>query len=118
MMARNNPGSLLRMAYTIIVFILVALLWQLFIVDSLTEAIQRYVNLFPSERLKWSLAMQFAVSSFAYIILTSNKVFSLVQNISDNRNFVIAEVSMLSVMLIVLILLNCTMSFNFFYFRF
>lgn len=113
---KNLP--LLKVAYSIVVFIFVSLLWQLFIVDSLGSAIQRYASLFDSEPFHGELAVKLVLSSLAYILLTSSRVFSLIQKSSNNRTFVIAEVSMLSVMLIVLILLNCTMSFNFFYFRF
>lgn len=109
---------LLKEAYSIVVFILVSLLWQLFIVDSLGSAIQRYVSLFDSEPFHGELAVKLVLSSLAYVLLTSSRVFSLIQKSSDNRTFVIAEVSMLAVMLSALILLNCPMSFNFFYFRF
>lgn len=109
---------LLKVAYSIVVFILVSLLWQLFIVDSLGSAIQRYASLFDSEPFHGELAVKLVLSSLAYVLLTSSRVFSLIQKSSDNRTFVIAEVSMLAVMLSALILLNCPMSFNFFYFRF
>lgn len=109
---------LLKVAYSIVVFILVSLLWQLFIVDSLGSAIQIYASLFDSEPFHGELAVKLVLSSLAYVLLTSSRVFSLIQKSSDNRTFVIAEVSMLAVMLSALILLNCPMSFNFFYFRF
>lgn len=109
---------LLKVAYSIVVFILISLLWQLFIVDSLGSAIQRYASLFDSEPFHGELAVKLVLSSLAYVLLTSSRVFSLIQKSSDNRTFVIAEVSMLAVMLSALILLNCPMSFNFFYFRF
>lgn len=109
---------LLKVAYSIVVFIFVSLLWQLFIVDSLGSAIQRYASLFDSEPFHGELAVKLVLSSLAYVLLTSSKVFSLIQKSSDNRTFVIAEVSVLAVMLSALILLNCPMSFNFFYFRF
>lgn len=113
---KNLP--LLKVAYSIVVFIFVSLLWQLFIVDSLGSAIQRYASLFDSEPFHGELVVKLVLSSLAYVLLTSNRVFSLIQNSSNNRTFVIAEVSMLAVMLSALILLNCPMSFNFFYFRF
>lgn len=109
---------LLKVAYSIVVFILVSLLWQLFIVDSLGSAIQRYASLFDSEPFHGELAVKLVLSSLAYVLLTSSRVFSLIQKSSDNRTFVITEVSMLAVMLSALILLNCPLSFNFFYFRF
>ncbi len=113
---KNLP--LLKVAYSIVVFILVSMLWQLFIVDSLGSAIQRYASLFDSEPFHGELAVKLVLSSVAYILLTSSRVFSLVQKSSDNRTFVITEVSMLAIMLLALIILNCPMSFNFFYFRF
>lgn len=113
-----NKLPLFKMAYSMVVFIFVSLLWQLFIVDSLDNAIQRYASLFDSEPFHGELAVKLVLSSLAYILLTSSRVFSLIQKSSNNRTFVIAEVSMLAVMLSALILLNCPMSFNFFYFRF
>lgn len=109
---------LLQGAYSTLVFIFVSLLWQLFIVDSFGDALQRYASLFKSEPFHVELVVKLMLSGLAYIFLTSNRVFSLVQKSSDNRTFVIAEVSMLAIMLSFLILLNCPMSFNFFYFRF
>lgn len=108
----------LKVAYSVVVFVFVSLLWQLFIVDSLGNAIQRYASLLDSEPIHGELAVKLILSSLAYILLTSSRVFSLIQKRSNNRTFVIAEVSMLAVMLSALILLNCPMSFNFFYFRF
>lgn len=109
---------LLKVAYSIVVFIFVSLLWQLFIVDSLGSAIQRYASLFDSEPFHGELAVKHVLCSLAYVLLTSSRVFSLIQKSSNNRTFVIAEVSMLAVMLSALIILNCPISFNFFYFRF
>lgn len=109
---------LLKVAYSIVVFILVSLLWQLFIVDSLGSAIQRYASLFDSEPFHGELAVKLVQSTLAYVLLTSSRVLSLIQKSSNNRTFVIAEVSMLAVMLSALIILNCPLSFNFFYFRF
>lgn len=114
----NSLPLLLKVAYSIVVFIFVSLLWQLFIVDSLGSAIQRYAFLFESEPFHGEIAVKLVLSSLSYILLTSSRVVSLVQKSSDNRTFVIAEVSMLAIMLSALILLNCPMSFNFFYFRF
>lgn len=109
---------LLKVAYSIVVFIFVSLLWQLFIVDSLGSAIQRYASLFDSEPFHGELAVKLVLSSLAYVLITSSRVFSLIQKSANNRTFVIAEVSILAVMLSSLIILNCPMSFNFFYFRF
>lgn len=115
---QKNLQLLFKVAYSMVVFIFVSLLWQLFIVDSLGSAIQRYASLFDSEPFHGELVVQLVLSSLAYILLTSSRVFSLIQKSSNNRTFVIAEVSMLAVMLSALIFLNCPMSFNFFYFRF
>lgn len=115
---QKNLQLLFKVAYSMVVFIFVSLLWQLFIVDSLGSAIQRYASLFDSEPFHGELAVKLVLSSLAYILLTSSRVFSLIQKSSNNRTFVIAEVSMLAVMLSALIFLNCPMSFNFFYFRF
>lgn len=118
LVSRRNFQPLLMAVYSMVVFISVSLLWQLFIVDSLDDAIKRYSSLFDSEPLNGEIALKLVMSSLAYIFLTSNKVFSLVKISSENRIFVIAEVSMLTLMLLTLILLNYPMSFNFFYLKF
>lgn len=115
---RKELHRLSRITYSVAVFIVVSLLWQLFIVDTMSDAVLRYGRLFEYAPIHWNIAVQLVLCGTAYILLTSDKVFSLVQNISDNRNFIIAEVSMLSIMIVFLILLNCPMTFNFFYFRF
>lgn len=116
--AQKRLQPLLQVAYSMMVFIFVSLLWQLFVIDTLYDAIQRYAALFEYQPFQGELAVKLVMSSLAYMLLTSSRVFSLIHKSSDNRTFVIAEVSMLAVMLSFLILLNCPMSFNFFYFRF
>lgn len=116
--AQKRLQPLLQVAYSMMVFIFVSLLWQLFVIDTLDYAIQRYAALLEYQPFQGELAVKLVMSSLAYMLLTSSRVFSLIHKSSDNRTFVIAEVSMLAVMLSFLILLNCPMSFNFFYFRF
>lgn len=115
---RKELTRLPRTAYSVAVFIAVSLLWQLFIVDNMGEAVLRFGHLFEYAPIQWNIALRLALCGIAYILLTSDKVFSLVRENSDSRNFVIAEVSMLSALIVFLILLNCPMTFNFFYFRF
>lgn len=117
-MAPKRQFSLMNVCYAVVVFIMISLLWQLFIVNSIEDAIQRYNALFKYQPIQRSVVLKLILCAAAYAIFTSNRVFSLIQRISENRIVIIFEVSMLTIMMAILILLNCPMSFNFFYFRF
>lgn len=109
---------LAKIAYGIFVFIAASLLWQFFIVDSF-EDIGRFLhNLFQYQPAKWPLLAQAVGCLLFMALLTAKPVYRLIATESTGRYAIIAEVGMLSLMLAILVFLNCPMSFNFFYFRF
>lgn len=110
--------SVFKIMYSVAVFFLVCLLWQLFIIDNLDEIMSLGQSLFMGEPINTKIIIQLAGCTLSYIILTSDKVFSLVEQSYESRTSVIAEVTMISVMVVVLVVMNCPWSFNFFYFRF
>lgn len=114
----HNLPTILRYLYGVIVSIIVALLWQLFIVDSMEDMLLRFRNTLIIAPVEMKPMVQFAVSVVAMVILTSDRVFNLVRIESTHKGGIIAEVTMLTLMLTILVILNCPMSFNFFYFRF
>ncbi len=108
----------LQGVYSTFVFFIVSLLWQLFIVDSMESALQRYECLFVSQRTHYITVLQVLICGLSYVVFTSKKVFGLIQHCSENKTIIVCEVTMLTLMLSVLIMFNCSLSFNFFYFRF
>lgn len=110
--------SVYRFGYALLVAFIAALLWQLFIVDSLKELHCRFQEVFTQNSFEIFPLIQFATCVIAMVVLTSDKVFDLVRYESSSRCAIISEVTMLSLMSFTLVLLNCPLSFNFFYFRF
>lgn len=104
--------------YALTVAVVMALLWQLFIVDSLRELQYRFQDVFIVSSFDIMPLIQFLVCLLSMIVLTSDKVFNLVRYESTTPGKIIAEGTMLSLMFVTLVFLNCPMSFNFFYFRF
>lgn len=114
----QNLPACLRYLYGAIVVLITALLWQLFIVDSMEDILLRFGNMLIAAPLEVKPLVQLAVSVVAMVVLTSDRVFNLVRFESTRKRGIITEVTMLSLMLTTLFILNCPISFNFFYFRF
>lgn len=104
--------------YGLVVFLLVAFLWQLFIIDSISCWLNQLRTLVLYEPVQEELIYRLVLCILATIALTSNKIYKLISGEPTYKKEVVAEVSILSLMLLVLAVLNCTISFNFFYFRF
>lgn len=115
-MKQSSP--LLQVIYAVAVFMTTSILWQLFVAGSLEDVIQKCSCLFEYQPVCDKDVLKLLLCGVAYVTLTSKSVFSLVYDVLDNRNTIIAEVSMLAIMTSILILLNCPMSFDFYYFRF
>ena len=111
-------NRLTRFFNSVGIFVIVSLLWQLFIIKDMEVIPVMLSNLFISSSLQWSYMAKFLIGGMAMIILTSDYIFSLVETTSHTNKSIIAEVSMLSLMLVALLIFNCPMNFNFFYFRF
>lgn len=110
--------AICRYCYALGVALIAALLWQLFIVDSLREFLYRFQNVFSYWHFDIFSLGQFVLCAIATVLLTLDKVFNLVRCESTSRSGIIAEVTMLTLMSATLLLMNCPLSFNFFYFRF
>lgn len=116
-----KPGSLqlwAKVIYGIFVFVAASMLWQLFIVDSVGDVGTLINNLFQYQPFKYGMGIQAALCLLSMVVLTAKPVYRLVSVESSGRKDIIAEVTMLSLMLAILLVLNCHLSFNFFYFRF
>lgn len=100
------------------IFVIVSLLWHLFIIDDIEGVPVMVTNLFTYSSLQWSYMVRFLIGGISMFILTSNHIFSLVETNSHTRKSIITEVSLLTMMLVALLVFNCPMNFNFFYFRF
>lgn len=114
----QNLPAFLRYFYGVIVALIAALLWQLFIIDSVEDILLRFRNTLIAAPLEVKPIIQLVVSVVAMVFLTSDRVFNLVRFESTRKIGIIAEVTMLTLMLVTLFIFNCPMSFNFFYFRF
>ncbi|MDE5773832.1 MAG: MBOAT family protein [Muribaculaceae bacterium] len=104
--------------YRIVIITLVALLWQLFLIDSIKDIVPQIRSLFIYEPLATQILYQFGICLIGLFLLTSKKAIMILNGQQSNMSSIITEVSVLSLMLVSLLLLNCHISFNFFYFRF
>ena len=104
--------------YRLVVIILVAFLWQLFLIDSVKDIAPLIHSLFIYQALAPQILYQFGVCLLGMFLLTSKKAVVILNGQQSETNSIITEVSVLSLMLVSLLLLNCKISFNFFYFRF
>lgn len=104
--------------YRIVVMALVALLWQLFLIDSAGDIIPQIHSLFIYEPLAPTIICKLGICLIGMFLLTSDKAIGILNGQQSEAKAIVVEVSVLSLMLVSLLLLNCPMSFNFFYFRF
>lgn len=105
-------------SYRIVVMALVALLWQLFLIDSAEAIIPQIHSLFIYEPLAPTIICKLGICLIGMFLLTSDKAMGILNGQQSETKAIVVEVSVLSLMLVSLLLLNCPMSFNFFYFRF
>lgn len=104
--------------YRLVVITLVAFLWQLFLIDSVKDIVPLIHSLLIYEQLTSQILYQFCACLIGMFLLTSKKAVMILNGQQSEARSIITEVSVLSLMLVSLLLLNCQMSFNFFYFRF
>lgn len=107
-----------KIIYCIAVIIVVSFLWQLFILENINAIGQRLTCLFTLGDLRYVTVVKLIFSIFGMILLTSSWMMSAVTKQYNSRRAIVKEVTILSVMLVVLVLFNRQMSLNFFYFRF
>lgn len=115
---KSEMNRITRILYSVGIFVIVSLLWQFFIIDDIEGVPVMVTNLFTYSSLQWSYMVRFLIGGISMFILTSNHIFSLVETNSHTRKSIITEVSLLTMMLVALLVFNCPMNFNFFYFRF
>ncbi len=75
-------------------------------------------SMFIYEPLAPKILYQLSISIIGMFLLTSEKAMAILNGKQSATKAVVVEVSVLSLMLLSILLLNCPMSFNFFYFRF
>ena len=109
---------LFKVLYSIVVFIVVSFLWQLFDVSSMSEFISRCSQLCIPERIELQVSVRLVLCFLLLMIFSSKKVISLITTNSTEKKAIVSEVGMLTIMLTILVVLHCPISFNFFYFRF
>ncbi|MBD5320180.1 MAG: MBOAT family protein [Bacteroides sp.] len=105
-------------SYRIVVMALVALLWQLFLIDSAEAIIPQIHSLFIYEPLAPTIICKLGICLLGMFLLTSDKAMGILNGQQSETKAIVVEISVLSLMLVSLLLLNCPVSFNFFYFRF
>lgn len=105
-------------AYRIAAMVFVAFLWQLFLVDSVGDIVSLIDSMFIYEPLVPKILYNLGISIIGMFLLTSERAMAILNGQQSTTKAIIVEVSVLSLMLLSLLLLNCPMSFNFFYFRF
>lgn len=107
-----------RAVYGAVIFILVAFLWQLFIVDKFPSLFVKWQDLFTASPVSWRGIMRFIGAFGCMCIFTDDGILRLIERQSEDRKTIIREVTLLSAMILTLIIFNQPVSFNFFYFRF
>lgn len=107
-----------KVSYGIVVFVLVSFLWQLFIIDDVSVLSNRVGSLFTISEFNWAVSIRVLISFIIMAGLTNPSAMDLIENNSKRHTDIIKEVTMLSLMLLSLVIFNCPLSFNFFYFRF
>lgn len=116
-----NPERLKKfgkVSYGIVVFVLVSFLWQLFVIEDVSVLSNRVGSLFAISEFNWAVSIRFLISFIVMAGLTGPSVMDLIENNSKHHTDIIKEVTILSLMLLSLVIFNCPLSFNFFYFRF
>ena len=109
---------LFKVLYSIVVFIIVSFLWQLFDVSSMSEFTSRCSQLCIPERLELQVSVRLVLCFLLLMFFSSKRVISLITTNSTEKKAIVYEVSMLTIMLTILVVLHCPISFNFFYFKF
>lgn len=110
---------ILKYLYGSIVIIITAFLWQLFTVDSLYDFIELFPRLIQtSSPVPLFNVIALLLGIISLILFTSDGILQIIFQRHATRKQTVVEVSLLSIMLILLVIFNCPISFNFFYFRF
>lgn len=104
--------------YAMSMFVIISLLWQLFVVDTMPDFCSILSRLLQPSDLILSSLYKLLSGLAAVAILTHRKVVGLISHNAIQLNQIITESTMLTLMLVALLLLNTPFNLNFFYFRF
>lgn len=107
-----------KLLYSTLIMISIALLWQLFVVDTMIDFYRLLQRIFQPTLLEFNSVIKWIACVIALIILTDRRVICLISKNSTQQKRIVLESSMLCFMLFALWLLNAPTSLNFFYFRF
>jgi alginate O-acetyltransferase complex protein AlgI len=104
-----------RVMYRIFAMLAIVLLWQTFRMHDLTELHDYVSHLFSAGALHVPMILRLTICISFLIILSGKRLQSLAYRNLDSTKAIIAEVVMLSIMIICLVLYNCDINSNFFY---
>lgn len=111
-------SRLIKLAYRLLVFLAVALLWQLFRLERISDLLTYCHNLFSWVPISLPLLISLAAAGLAVWLMDSQAVKRLVFSTSTDRHFVYREVTLTCSMLAMTILFYSQPTINFFYFKF
>lgn len=113
-----DGNRVIKLAYRSLVFIAVALLWQLFRLESMNELLTYCGNMFSWASISLPLVLFLAGAGLAVWLVDCQAVKRLVFTTSTDKNFIYREVSLTCLMLVLTILFYSQTTINFFYFKF
>lgn len=111
-------NRVIKLAYRSLVFIAVALLWQLFRLESMNDLLTYCGNMFSWASISLPLVLFLAGAGLAVWIVDCQAVKRLVFATSTDKHFIYREVTLTCLMLVLTILFYSQTTINFFYFKF
>ena len=114
----SQRNRAIRLLYSTLVFLVVAMLWQMFRLESMSDLFTYCHNLFSWAPISLSLVIIFTATGLAVWFVDCQAVKRLVFSTSTDRDFVYREVTLTCSMLAMTILFYSQSTINFFYFKF
>ena len=111
-------SRMIKLAYRLLVFLAVALLWQLFRLERISDLLTYCHNLFLWAPISLPLVIFLAAAGLAIWLVDCQAVKRLVFSTSPDKHFVYREVTLTCSMLAMTILFYSQPTINFFYFKF
>lgn len=108
----------LKFGYRAIVITTTMLLWQLFRFETFDDIIRYCNDLFQYSKFNEMDIIGFITSILVLIAVESKIIKHIIFDMSMERNYIIVEVTFLSIILMLLLLCPFKYTFNFFYFNF
>ncbi len=113
---RHN--RVIKLAHRSLVFIAVALLWQLFRLENMSDLLTYCGNMFSWEPIRLPLVLFLMGAGLVVWLVDCQVVKRLVFTTSTDKHFIYREVSLTCLMLVMTILFYSQTTINFFYFKF